>query len=71
VLLALGGLITLLVMLAVGLAYHIGPVGAGLVVAGVTAIFAFLLIRFGAGRLNVLGGDAEEKQALERGERRA
>jgi hypothetical protein len=66
-LLALAAFITLFVMLAEGLAVQIGPVAAGLIVAGAGAIAAFLLIRFGASRLAVLGGDQEERQALERG----
>jgi putative superfamily III holin-X len=70
-LLALAAFITLFVMLAEGLAVLIGPVAAGLVVAGIAAIAAFLLIRFGAGRLAVLGGDMEERHALERGESKA
>ena len=67
-LLALAALVTLLVMLAIGLAVLIGPVGAGLVVTAVAGLVAFLLIRFGASRLAVLGGDEDEKQALKRGE---
>jgi hypothetical protein len=67
-LLALAAFITLFVMLAEGLAVLIGPVAAGLVVAGVAAMAAFLLIRFGVSRLAVLGGDKEEQQALARGE---
>jgi hypothetical protein len=70
-LLALAALITLLVMLAQGLAVRIGPVAAGLVVATAAAILAFLLIRFGISRLAVLGGDKDERQALERGEIKA
>ena len=70
-LLALAGLIALLVMLAIGLAFHVGPFGAGLLVAGIAAVLAFVLIRFGVARLDVLGGDREERQALERGERKA
>jgi hypothetical protein len=70
-LLALAAFITLFVMLAEGLAVLIGPVAAGLVVAGAAALAAFLLIRFGASRMAVLGGDKEEKQALERGEGKA
>lgn len=71
VLLALAVPVVLLVMLAIGLATKIGPVGAGFVVAGVTAVVALLLIQFGAKRLRALGGDAEERQTIERAERRA
>jgi len=70
-LLALATFITLLVMLAEGLAVRIGPVAAGLVVAGAGAIIALFLIRFGVSRLAVLGGDKEEQRALERGEIKA
>jgi hypothetical protein len=70
-LLALAAPIVLLVMVAQGLAMQIGPVGAGVVVAGAAALIAVLLIRFGAAKLRALGGDAEERRAIERGERRA
>jgi hypothetical protein len=70
-LLVLAAFMTLFVMLAEGLAVQIGPVAAGLVVAGAAAIVAFLLIRFGASRLAVLGGDPEERQAIERGANKA
>ena len=70
-LLALAAFITLFVMLAEGLAVLIGPVAAGLVIAGIAGITAFLLIRFGARRMAVLGGDTEERQALARGEGKA
>jgi hypothetical protein len=71
VVLGLAAPVVLLVMLAIGLAVKIGPIGAGLVVAGAAALVALLLIRFGATRLRALGGDAEERQAIERAERRA
>ena len=64
-----GALVVMLVMLAEGLARFIGPVGAGLLVAGISASVAFLLIRYGVGRLRVLGGDEEERKALSRAER--
>ncbi|MGE5722160.1 MAG: hypothetical protein ACM3YM_06835, partial [Sphingomonadales bacterium] len=67
----LAALIVLLVMLAQGLAVLIGPVAAGLVVAGIVALAGFLLVRYGAGRINVLIGDEEERQALKNGERKA
>jgi predicted transporter len=66
----LGALIVLILMLAEGLAIHIGPVAAGLVVAGVVAILGYLLIRYGASRLSVLTGDEEERGALSRAERK-
>jgi len=67
-LLALAGLITLLVMIAVGLAVLIGPVAAGLIVAAAAGLIAYALIRFGVNRLKVLGGDEAEQLALKRGE---
>lgn len=66
----LASVIVLLVMLALGLALHIGPVGAGLVVAGVSAIVAFLLMNFGIRRLAVLMGSEEEDKVLQRGQHR-
>jgi hypothetical protein len=70
-LLSLAALITLLVMIAMGLAVQVGPVAAGLIVAAVAALVGYLLIRFGVNRIKVLGGDADEKRALERGEIKA
>ena len=65
---ALAGLLTLLVMIAVGLAVLIGPVAAGLIVAAAAGLIAYALIRFGVSRLKVLGGDDAEQLALKRGE---
>jgi hypothetical protein len=62
-------LITLLVCLALGLAPHIGPVLAGLAVFAVTGLVAFLLVRYGMGKMQALSGDADEKAALAAGER--
>jgi hypothetical protein len=62
-------LITLLVCLALGLAELIGPVLAGLAVFVVTGIVAFVLVRYGMGKLKALSGDADEKAALVAGER--
>ena len=70
-LLALAALITLLVLLAEALAIHIGPVAAGLVVAGVAGAAALLLVRAGASRMAVLWGDEEEHRTLDSGERKA
>jgi predicted transporter len=69
--LGLSSVIVLLLMLAQGLAVHIGPVGAGLLVSVISAILAFLLLSFGLRRIAVLVGSEEEKSALQRGERRA
>ena len=60
-LLAFAALIVLLVLLAEALAVHIGPVAAGLIVAGVAGIAALLLVRAGASRLALLWGDDEER----------
>ncbi len=70
-LLAYAGLIALLVGFVMGLADLIGPVGGGLVVFAVTGIIAFLLFRYGAGKMSALSGDAEEKAARRAGESRA
>ncbi len=64
-----GALVTLLVCLALGLALHIGPVLAGLAVFLVTGIVAFVLVRYGLGKMKALSGDADEKAALAAGER--
>jgi hypothetical protein len=69
--LGLGALFTLLIMLAIGLAKHIGPVGAGLIVAGVVGLIAFLLVRYGIARLGALAGDDEEKASLSNAERKS
>jgi hypothetical protein len=70
-LLMIAALVAFFVGLVMGLAHLIGPVGAGAVVLAVTGIIAFLLVRYGAAKLAVLGGDTEEKAALAAGERRA
>lgn len=70
-LLAYAALIAFLVGLVMGLADFMGPVLGGLVVLAVTGGVAFLLIRYGAGKVSALGGDREEKAALKRGEQRA
>jgi hypothetical protein len=64
-------LVAFFVGLVIGLADLIGPVASGAVVLVVTGIIGFLLVRYGAGKLAVLGGDPEEKAALAAGERRA
>ncbi|HEY5723265.1 MAG TPA: phage holin family protein [Allosphingosinicella sp.] len=69
-LLGLGAVVTLLVMAAIALALHVGPLLAGLIVAAAASILAFLLVRYGAERLKALGGDAEEKAALAAAERK-
>jgi hypothetical protein len=70
-LLANAALLVLLVSLALELALHVGPALGGLIVTAVALAAAFLLLRYGAVKLKALGGDAEEKAALEAGERSA
>jgi hypothetical protein len=70
-LLAYAGLIAFLVGLVMGLADLMGPVLGGLVVLAVSGIVAFLLLRYGAGKMAALGGDPDEKAALRAGEQQA
>lgn len=67
-LLANAALLVLLIGLALELALHLGPALAGLIVAAAALGIAFLLVRFGAGTLAALGGDPEERAALQAGE---
>jgi hypothetical protein len=67
-LLAYAGLIAFLVGLVMGLADLVGPVLGGLIVLAVSGIVAFLLFRFGAGKMAALSGDEDEKAALAAGE---
>ena len=62
--LAEAAIVVLLVMSAFALALHIGPLLAGLIVAAIASLIAFLLVRYGADRMKALGGDAEERAAL-------
>jgi uncharacterized membrane protein len=66
----LAALIVLILMLAEGLAIQIGPVAAGLVVAGVVALIGYGLVRYGTRRLAVLAGDEEERKAISQAERK-
>jgi len=68
-LLAYAGLIAALVGLVMGLADIVGPVLGGLIVLVVCGIIAFLLFRYGAGKMAALSGDEGEKAALAAGER--
>ena len=63
-------LIALIVSFVLGLVPIMGPVLAGLAVFAVVAIVAFVLVRFGAARMQALGGDAEERAALAATEKR-
>jgi hypothetical protein len=63
-------LVAFFVSLVMGLDNFLGPIGAGFAVLVVTGIIGFLLVRYGAAKLAVLGGDDEEKTALKAGEQR-
>jgi len=67
-LLANAALIVLLVGVSLELALHVGPALAGLIVAVVVGLLAYLLVRYGAGKIGALSGDAEERAALRAGE---
>lgn len=71
VLLANAALSILLIGLLLELARHVSPALAGLIVTVVVLGIAFLLVRYGAGKLGALGGDAEEQSALQVGEKAA
>lgn len=61
--------VALTIGLVLGAATLIGPLGGGLAVAALLGLGGFLLIRQGASKLAVLGGDSEEQKAIEAGER--
>jgi hypothetical protein len=65
------GAIALTIGLVLAVATLIGPLGAGLAVAAALGLVGFLLVRYGAARLTVLSGDAEERAAISAGERSA
>lgn len=73
--LALGGVLllssltALVLALVLGLATLIGPLAAGLAVAAALAGSGYVLVRVGLGGLGALGGDEEERVALERGDK--
>jgi hypothetical protein len=58
----------LLFGLVLWLATLIGPLLAGLAVAGLFILVGFLLVRAGIGGLKALGGDEAEREALARGD---
>ncbi len=69
-LLANAALGVLLIGLSFELALHLGsPALGALIVTLVVLGIAFLLVRYGAGKLGALGGDPEEQAALKAGER--
>jgi predicted PurR-regulated permease PerM len=68
--LAYAGLIAFLVGVVMGLADFLGPVLGGLIVLAVTGGIAYFLVQYGLSKVGALGGDPEEKEALQAGERR-
>jgi hypothetical protein len=68
VLLANATLSVLLIGLALELAIHVGPALGGLIVTLAVLGIAFVLVRYGATKLGALGGDSEERAALQAGE---
>jgi hypothetical protein len=68
--LAYAGLIAFLVGVVMGLADFLGPVLGGAVVLAVTGIVAYVLVQYGLSKVGALSGDADEKAALQAGERR-
>lgn len=72
IVLLLCALQALVLALVLGLATLIGPLGAGLAIFALFALFGLLAARAGGKALAALGGgDDEEKAALERGETKA
>jgi len=70
-LLANAALGVLLIGLLLELVPYVGPALAGLIVTLVVLAIAFLLVRYGAAKLGALGGDSEERAALQVGEKAA
>jgi hypothetical protein len=68
-LLANAALSVLLIGFSLELALHVGPALGGLIVTAVVLLAAFLLVRWGAPKLSSLGGDPEERAALQAAER--
>jgi uncharacterized protein YaaW (UPF0174 family) len=66
--LGMSALTAIVVGLVMGLGVIIGPVAAGFAVAAGLGIAAFVLLRWGLGRVKALGGDEEEREALAEGE---
>jgi len=60
-------LITLIISLAAALALKVGPIAAGAITFVVIAIIAFILVKWGAGKLAALSGDEEERTAMAAG----
>jgi hypothetical protein len=68
-LLANAALVVLLIGLTLELARLVGPALAGLIVTLVVLGIAYLLVRYGIGKLGALAGDSDERSALQAGER--
>lgn len=64
-------LVAFMVGLALQLAKWVGPALGGLILLIVVGGVGFLLVRYGAGKLTALAGDAEERAALSTGEKTA
>jgi hypothetical protein len=64
-------LVALMVGLALQIAKWTGPALGGLILFAAVGILGFVLVRYGIGKLAVLGGDADERAALAAGEKTA
>lgn len=62
-------LVALMVGLALQIAKWTGPALGGLILFAIVGILGFVLVRYGAGKLAALGGDADERAALAAGEK--
>lgn len=60
-------LITLVISIAAALALKVGPILGGLITFAIVGIIAFILVKWGAGKLSALSGDEEERKALAAG----
>ena len=68
IVLLLSSLTALILGLVLGLATLVGPLAAGLIIAGVLAGAGYILLRIGLTGLRALSGSDEERQAIARGE---
>lgn len=57
-------LVTLVVCFALVLAPAVGPILAGVIVFAAIGAISFVLVRYGASQLKVLGGSEEERKVL-------
>lgn len=64
-------LVAFMVGLALQLAKWVGPALGGLILLVLVGALGFVLVRYGAGKLAALSGDAEERAAIQTGERTA